>query len=59
LWVVGGGWCLVEATGGIEIDIVLVAVPSSIKVSISVDTLMLDVEATTTQIPTSTKSIGF
>jgi hypothetical protein len=55
---VGGGWWW-EATGGIEIVIVLVAVPSSIKVSISVDTLMLDVAATTTQIPTSTKSIGF
>jgi hypothetical protein len=42
-----------------EIDFVFVAVPSSIKVSISVDTLMLDVTATTTQIPTATKSIGF
>jgi hypothetical protein len=40
-----------EVDGEIEFDIVFVAVPSSIKVSISIHTLMLDVTTTTNPIP--------
>jgi hypothetical protein len=41
-----------------EIDFFVVAVPSSIKVSTAVNSLMLDVAASTDPIPPSTYSIG-
>jgi hypothetical protein len=47
-----------KVAGGIVFVVVFVAVPSNIKVSISIHTLMLDVTATPTHIPTTTKALG-